>query len=61
MPAIRKQLSINLDPDVRSRLRTEAKNERRSMATVVNQILRDHWGLSAAPRRPVRGWTPRSN
>ena len=59
MPAIRKQLSVNLDPDVRAKLRTEAKNEQRSMATVVNQILRAHWGLSAMPRRPVRGWTPR--
>ena len=60
MALVRKQLSINLDPDVRARLRTEAKNEQRSMATVVNQILRAHWGLSAAPRRPVRGWTPRN-
>jgi predicted HicB family RNase H-like nuclease len=59
MPATRKQLSVNLDPDVRARLKTEAKSERRSMATVVNQILRSHWGLTAVPRRPVRGWTPR--
>ena len=60
MPVARKQLSLNLDPDVRAKLKTEAKNERRSMATVVNQILRDHWGLAATPRRPVRGWTPRN-
>lgn len=59
MSVTRKQLSINLDSDVRSRLKTEAKQERRSMATVVNQILRKHWGLPTIPRKPVRGWTPR--
>ena len=61
MPATRKQLSVNLDSDVRTKLRAVAKAEQRSMATVVNQILREHWGLSTVPRRPVRGWTPRND
>ena len=60
MPVTRKQLSLNLDPDVRKRLRVEAKQNRQSMASVVNQILRHHWGLPVSPRNPVRAWTRRN-
>jgi hypothetical protein len=60
VPAPRKQLSINLDPDVKRRLRAEAKSQRMSMASVVNGLLRTAWGLSPAPKGGVRSWTPQT-